>query len=155
MSKREKFTSTRTRKRKPITPILQFSIVEQSGIIIFHRRFEESRMDEILFSGFSAAIIAFARELGTELYSIQMADILYYFKDVGSFFYVVGVPPRVRKRAIKSFLKTLEEEILSLNLDSMINEGVYYITEDFQSFLLQHIIKFQIEYNKKRPVSTT
>ena len=154
MSRKEKFTSTRTRRRKPITPILQFSIVEQSGIIIFHRSFEESRMDEILFSGFSAAIIAFARELGTELYSIQMANILYYFKDVGTFFYVVGVPPRVRKRDIKRFLKTLEAEILSLNLNSMINEGVYYITEDFQSFLLQHIIKFQIEYNQKKPAST-
>ena len=155
MSKKEKFMSTRTRRRKPITPILQFSIVEQSGIIILHRSFEESRMDEILFSGFSAAIIAFARELGTELYSIQMANILYYFKDVGTFFYVVGVPPIVRKRDIKRFLKTLEEEILSLNLNSMINEGVYYITEDFQSFLLQHIIKFQIEYNQKKPASSS
>ncbi|MCG3257686.1 MAG: hypothetical protein KAU62_16400, partial [Candidatus Heimdallarchaeota archaeon] len=77
-------------------PLLRFTIVDLSGLAVFHRAYINEVMDELLFSGFSAAMIAFSRELGSELYSIQMEDSNYYFRTKEDFILVVGMYPRVR-----------------------------------------------------------
>ena len=49
--------------KKP--PLLRFTVVDLSGLTVFHRSFVNEVLDEVLFSGFSAAMIAFSRELGS------------------------------------------------------------------------------------------
>ncbi|UJG43826.1 MAG: hypothetical protein K9W46_01250 [Candidatus Heimdallarchaeum endolithica] len=40
-------------------PITQLSIIEQSGMVLFHKSYVNTNVDEVLFSGFSAAIVVF------------------------------------------------------------------------------------------------
>ena len=117
-------------------PLLRFTIVDLSGLAVFHKSYVSEVMDELLFSGFSAAMIAFSRELGSELYSIQMEGINYYFRTKEDFILVVGLYPRVRSSSAKRFLR----------LDGYLNKAIYFQTEEFVEKLEQIILDFQIKF---------
>ena len=127
-------------------PLLRFTVVDLSGLAVFHRSYISEVMDELLFSGFSAAMIAFSRELGSELYSIQMEGVNYYFRTKEDFILVVGLYPRVRSSSAKRFLRLVYEIVNWEELDGYLNKAIYFQTEEFVEKLEQIIIDFQIKF---------
>jgi len=138
--------TTRRGRWKLDNPVVQLSVIEQSGVVIFHKSFKEALIVEILFSGFSAAIIVFARELGTELNNIQMAHVKFYFKDSGPYFIAAGFHPKVWKRDIKKMINDIDQDLREIELEELINKGVFYISEEYQSLFIQRINELQTKY---------
>jgi hypothetical protein len=127
-------------------PLLRFTVVDLSGLAVFHRSYVGEVMDELLFSGFSAAMIAFSRELGSELYSIQMEGVNYYFRTKEDFILVVGMYPRVRSSSAKRFLRLVYEIVNWDELEGYLNKAIYFQTEEFVEKLEQIILEFQIRF---------
>ena len=127
-------------------PLLRFTIVDLSGLAVFHKSYVTEIMDEMLFSGFSAAMIAFSRELGTELYSIQMEGVNYFFRTKDDFILVVGMHPRIRSSSAKRFLKLIFELVNWEELIGYLNKAIYFQTEEFIKAVEQIILEFQIRF---------
>ena len=127
-------------------PLLRFTIIDLSGVTVYHRSYVSEVLDEVLFSGFSAAMIAFSRELGTQLYCIKMEGVDYYFKTRGDFIFVVGMYPRVRSPSAKRFLRLVEKEINWEELDTYLNKAIHFQTEEFVKKVEQTILEFQIRF---------
>ena len=141
--------SSTTREQPDIPskpPLLRFTIVDLSGLAVFHRSYISEVMDELLFSGFSAAMIAFSRELGSELYGIQMEGVNYFFRTKEDFILVVGMYPRVRSSSAKRFLRLVFESIKWGELEGYLNKAIYFQTEEFVEKLEQLILEFQIKF---------
>ncbi|MBY9000467.1 MAG: hypothetical protein KGD64_06100 [Candidatus Heimdallarchaeota archaeon] len=142
------YTKSRLKKHglpsKP--PLLRFTIIDLSGVTVYHRSFVSEVLDEVLFSGFSAAMIAFSRELGTQLYCIKMEGVDYYFKTRGDFIFVVGMYPRVRSPSAKRFLRLVEKDVNWEEIDSYLNKAVHFQTEEFEKKVEQTIFDFQIRF---------
>ncbi len=130
--------------KKP--PLLRFTVVDLSGLTVFHRSFVSEVLDEVLFSGFSAAMIAFSRELGSKLYSIRMEGVNYFFQTKGDFIFVVGMYPRVHSNSAKRFLRLINELINWEELDGYLNKAIYFQTEEFHDQTEQIILEFQIRF---------
>ena len=127
-------------------PLLRFTIVDLSGLAVFHCSYVNEMMDELLFSGFSAAMIAFSRELGSELYSIQMEGVNYYFRTRDDFIFVVGMYPRIRPASAKRFLRLIYELVSWDELSGYLNKAIYFQTEEFMKKVEQVILDFQIQF---------
>lgn len=127
-------------------PLLRFTIVDLSGLAVFHRSYVSEIMDELLFSGFSAAMIAFSRELGSELYSIQMEGVNYYFRTRDDFIFVVGMLPIVRSTSAKRFLRLIYELVNWEELEGYLNKAIYFQTDEFRKKVEQIILDFQIRF---------
>lgn len=130
----------------PKPPLLRFTVVDLSGLAVFHRSFVNEIMDELLFSGFSAAMIAFSRELGSELYCIQMEGVNYYFRTRDDFIFVVGMYPRVRASSAKRFLRLIYKLVNWEELDGYLNKAIYFQTTEFSERVEQVILDFQIKF---------
>ncbi|MHA1398393.1 MAG: hypothetical protein ACTSSG_08570 [Candidatus Heimdallarchaeaceae archaeon] len=130
--------------KKP--PLLRFTIVDLSGITVYHRSYVSEVLDEVLFSGFSAAMIAFCKELGTELYCIQMEGVNYYFQTNKEFIFVVGMYPRVRASSARRFLRLVDKMIDWDELDSYLNKATFFQTDDFREKIENLILEFQIRF---------
>ncbi|MCG3226923.1 MAG: hypothetical protein H7645_08385 [Candidatus Heimdallarchaeota archaeon] len=130
--------------KKP--PLLRFTIVDLSGLTVFHRSFVSEVLDEVLFSGFSAAMIAFSRELGSRLFSIRMEGVNYFFQTKGDFIFVVGMYTRVHANSARRFLRLIDELIKWEELDGYLNKAIYFQTENFQEEAEQIILEFQIRF---------
>ncbi|MHA1116534.1 MAG: hypothetical protein ACTSRR_13500 [Candidatus Heimdallarchaeaceae archaeon] len=139
---------THQRRGRPYikNPITQLSLIEQSGMVLFHKSYVNTNVDEVLFSGFSAAIVIFARELGTKLNNIQMEQFKFYFDDSKTYFIVGGFHPKVWKRDIKKMIQEISEDLKAIELSEMIKKGVFYIPEEYQSLIIQRINELQIKY---------
>ena len=116
--------------------------MDLSGLAVFHRSYVNEIMDELLFSGFSAAMIAFSRELGSELYSIQMEGVNYFFRTKEDFIFVVGMYPRVRSSSANRFLRLIYDLVNWNELDGYLNKAIYFQTEDFMKKVEQIILDF-------------
>ena len=127
-------------------PLLRFTVVDLSGLAVFHRAYVNEIMDELLFSGFSAAMIAFSRELGSELYSIQMEGVNYFFRTKDDFILVVGMYPRVRSSSAKRFLRLIFELVNWDELEGYLNKAIYFQTDEFRKQVEQIILDFQIRF---------
>jgi len=127
-------------------PLLRFTIVDLSGLTIYHRFYVSEVLDEVLFSGFSAAMIAFSKELGTQLFCIQMEGVNYYFKTKEDFIFVGGFYPRVRSTSAKRFLRLIDNNINWGELSKYLNKATYFQTEEFHEEVEQIILEFQIRF---------
>ena len=127
-------------------PLLRFTVVDLSGLTVFHRSYVSEVLDEVLFSGFSAAMIAFSRELGSRLYSIRMEGVNYFFQTKGDFIFVVGMYPRIHANSAKRFLRLIDELIKWDELSGYLNKAIYFQTEKFQDEAEQIILEFQIRF---------
>ncbi len=127
-------------------PLLRFTIVDLSGLAVFHKSYVSEVMDELLFSGFSAAMIAFSRELGSELYCIQMEGVNYFFRTQEDFILVVGMYPSVRASSAKRFLRLTYELVNWEQLEGYLNKAIYFQTEEFIKEVEQIILEFQIRF---------
>ncbi|MFX0183079.1 MAG: hypothetical protein ACFE95_08365 [Candidatus Hodarchaeota archaeon] len=99
-------------------------IIHPSGLIIYHKSFSKELVDEHLFSGFVAAILAFSKELGSELSSIGLQNKLFFFDRIHSLIFVLSMDTEVNKRSIEEFflfLKNAKEiEDLADNIQSKV-----------------------------------
>jgi len=127
-------------------PLLRFTIIDLSGVTVYHKSYVNEVLDEVLFSGFSAAMIAFSRELGTQLYCIKMEGVDYYFKTRGDFIFVVGMYPRVRSPSAKRFLRLIEKSVNWEEIDGYLNKAIHFQTEEFERKVEQTIFDFQIRF---------
>ena len=127
-------------------PLLRFTIVDLSGVTVYHSSYVSDVLDEVLFSGFSAAMIAFSKELGTQLYCIKMEGVDYYFKTKGDFIFVVGMYPRVRSSSAKRFLRLIDKDINWDEINGYLNKAIHFQTEEFEKRVEQTILEFQIRF---------
>ena len=127
-------------------PLLRFTIVDLSGLAVYHRSYVSEVLDEVLFSGFSAAMIAFSRELGTQLYCIQMEGINYYFQTNGDFIFVVGMYPRVRSSSARRFLRLIHQLVNWEEMEGYLNKAIFFQTKEFEESVEQIILNFQIRF---------
>ena len=130
--------------KKP--PLLRFTIIDLSGVTVYHKSYVDEVLDEVLFSGFSAAMIAFSRELGTQLYCIKMEGVDYYFKTRGDFIFVVGMYPRVRSPSAKRFLRLVEKDLDWEEIDKYLNKAIHFQTEEFERRVEETIFDFQFRF---------
>jgi hypothetical protein len=114
-------------------PIHSFLMIHPSGLIIYNKSFVKESVDENLFSGFVAAILAFSKELGSELSSIGLHDKLYYFYRLYSVIVVLGL-------AVDSNQKVIEEFFSSLNNSSHFVE----ITKSMESRIIFPLRKKEV-----------
>jgi hypothetical protein len=133
--------------KKP--PLLRFTIVDLSGLAVFHRSYISEVMDELLFSGFSAAMIAFSNELGSKLFSIRMEGENYFFKTRDDFIFVVGMYPRVHPNSAKRFLRLVDDLVEWEELEGYLNKAIYFQTEGFKEKVEQIILQFQIRFKHR------
>ena len=127
-------------------PLMRFTIVDLSGVTVYHRSYVSEVLDEVLFSGFSAAMIAFSKELGAQLYCIKMEGVDYYFKTRGDFIFVVGMYPRIRSSSAKRFLRLIERDINWEEIDKYLNKAIHFQTKEFEQRVEQTILDFQIRF---------
>ena len=144
MTKKKTNTKTLQIPKKP--PLFRLTIVDLSGVTVYHRSYVSEVLDEVLFSGFSAAMIAFSRELGSKLNSIRMEGVNYFFQTRGDFIFVVGMYPRVHSNSAKRFLRLINELIAWDEIEGYLNKAIYFQTEDFQEEAEQVILEFQIKF---------
>ncbi|MHA1713254.1 MAG: hypothetical protein ACTSW4_04325, partial [Candidatus Ranarchaeia archaeon] len=71
--------------------VTQISIISCSGFLLFHRSFIDERIDSSLFSGFTAAILSFSKEIGSKLLAIKLDKFTLYIRNTKSLIIVVGV----------------------------------------------------------------
>jgi len=133
--------------KKP--PLLRFTIVDLSGLAVFHRSYISEIMDELLFSGFSAAMIAFSKELGSKLHSIRMEGVNYFFQTKEDFIFVVGMYPKIHPNSAKRFLRLIDELMNWEELKGYLNKAIYFQTEGFEEEVEQIILEFQIRFKHR------
>jgi len=141
-----KKTNTKTLDIPKKPPLFRLTIVDLSGVTTYHRSYVSEVLDEVLFSGFSAAMIAFSKELGTQLYCIKMEGVDYYFKTREDFIFVVGMYPRVRASSARRILRLVENCVSWDEVRDYLNKAVFFQTEEFMEDVEQIILEFQIRF---------
>ena len=71
--------------------VTQISIISCNGFLLFHKSFIDERIDSALFSGFTAAILSFSKEIGSKLMAIKLDRFTLYIRNTKSLIIVVGV----------------------------------------------------------------
>jgi hypothetical protein len=89
-------------------PIHSLVLIHPSGLIIYSKSFVKESLDENLFSGFVAAILAFSKELGSELSSIGLHNKLYYFNRIFDIIVVLGLAVDSNQKVIEDFFSDLK-----------------------------------------------
>jgi hypothetical protein len=82
-------------------------MIHPSGLIVYKKSFIQETVDENLFSGFIAAILAFSQELGSELSSIGLQDQLFYFNRFNFLITVLGLKVEIDQEVIEKFFDNL------------------------------------------------
>lgn len=97
-------------------------MIHPSGLIIYKKAFIKETLDENLFSGFIAAILAFSKELGSELSTIGLQDMLFYFNRFNFLIFVLGLRADIDQEVVENFFNHLSNSPqfvqLSLNMES-------------------------------------
>ncbi|MFX0152630.1 MAG: hypothetical protein ACFFAJ_17735, partial [Candidatus Hodarchaeota archaeon] len=101
-------------------------IIHPSGLIIYNKSFSKELVDEHLFSGFVAAILAFSKELGSELSSIGLQNKLFYFDRIHSLIVVLSMDIEVNKQSIEEFFHFLRESIEMEDLANKVQSKVVF-----------------------------
>lgn len=131
----------------PKDQILQVSIIQPSGLILFHQSFLEQPLDELLFSGLIAALIAFSKEMGTELASIKLATNEFFVEtdEQKKIITVVGVSQETSKQFVETFMNTLKQnKNFKALLDKILEQDFVQVnSQDTQKFrdLILSILK--------------
>ena len=122
-------------------PILQLTIFKDSGLVLYHQSFTKNeKVDPFLFAGFTAGILAFSRQLGSEISTMTLQNSTYHIKRVDSIIFVVATPPSTPSSVINRLIDRLfdnEEFIILMN--QAMNETV--ITSQLAENLQRTILK--------------
>ena len=73
-------------------PLLtKIAIMTSNGLLIFHKSFIDEKIDSTLFSGFTAAILSFSKEIGSELVAIKLNTYTLYIRCIRSLIVALGI----------------------------------------------------------------
>jgi hypothetical protein len=94
-------------------------MIHPSGLIVYKKSFIQEAVDENLFSGFIAAILAFSKELGSELSTIGLQDMLFYFNRFNFLIFVLGLKADIDQEIVENFFNHLSDspQFIQLSLD--------------------------------------
>ncbi|MHA2204040.1 MAG: hypothetical protein ACW991_10165 [Candidatus Hodarchaeales archaeon] len=100
-------------------PLHSLIMIHPSGLIVYKKSFVQETVDENLFSGFIAAILAFSKELGSELSTIGLQDMLFYFNRFNFLIFVLGLESDIDQDIVKNFFNHLSNspQFIQLSLD--------------------------------------
>lgn len=82
-------------------------MIHPSGLIVYKKSFIQETVDENLFSGFIAAILAFSKELGSELSTIGLHDMFFYFNRFNFLIFVLGLKVEIDQEIVENFFNHL------------------------------------------------
>ncbi len=99
--------------------IIQITIFDPAGVIVFHRSFNEHAININLFSAFTSAILAFAKEMGQELMAISLEDITYYMQTRGHYTVVLGVDSDIHDPFAKAIFQLIQDSPYYRQLEEM------------------------------------
>ncbi|MFX1505815.1 MAG: hypothetical protein ACFFDC_06825 [Promethearchaeota archaeon] len=100
-------------------PLHSLIMIHPSGLIVYKKSFIQETVDENLFSGFIAAILAFSKELGSELSTIGLQDMLFYFNRFNFLIFVLGLKTDIDQEMVENFFNHLSNspQFIQLSLD--------------------------------------
>lgn len=89
--------------------IKKIFVIKETGLPVFQESFIQEDQDQVLLSGFLAAILAFTRHLGSDITTIDMGQFFYYFKIIHSLIIVTGTEEQIDESEINRFYTKLEQ----------------------------------------------
>ncbi len=97
-------------------PILEMFILQDTGLLLFHRSFVgDDHPDPSMFAGLTAAFITFSKELGSEINSLKLQNYTFYLKRIDSIIFVFKLSENATTRIIDDVLARFfdDEEFVS------------------------------------------
>jgi hypothetical protein len=91
-------------------------IIHGDGKCLFYREFKNLDINEQLFSGFMAAMLAFSKEISSrQLKSMNLEDFSLYYEGIEEkrLYFVVAADPKERESNIREKIELIEEAFLS------------------------------------------
>ena len=91
-------------------------IIHGDGKCLFYREFKDLNINEQLFSGFMAAMLAFSKEISSrQLKSMNLEDFSLYYEGIEEkrLYFVIAADPRERESTIREKIELIEEAFLS------------------------------------------
>jgi len=119
--------------------IKSFLVIESSGLNVFSLLFHRSDLDDVLFAGFSAAIVAFAKEMGKELQSLTLDGETFYFKTKDGFIFILSTMSRFEEKKAFALLEEIITAVDWKQMESYLNKEVFFLTNDFEEKVKQII----------------
>ena len=120
--------------------IHQVIVLQPSGLVVYSKSFEKTTLDESLFSGFIAAILAFSKEMGSELSSITLEDLIYYFDNIHGLIVVLGTAPQVDVKRARDFFALLTQSNEFRDASTKINDKTVHLLDSEETKVLDEII---------------
>ncbi len=91
-------------------------IIHGDGKCLFYREFKDLNINEQLFSGFMAAILAFSKEISSrQLKSMNLEDFSLYYEGIEEkrLYFVVAADPKEQESNIREKIELIEKAFLS------------------------------------------
>ncbi|NVM03058.1 MAG: hypothetical protein HWN67_12020 [Candidatus Helarchaeota archaeon] len=135
--------------------ITEVWIIENSGLCLFNHAIE-SKIDEILFSGFLSGIRTFLEEIGEkklERLELGHSKLIFYNLDEFGLFIVLKSPKKTKDKYLEKKINEVTNKFVNLYGDQLLEhqkKKMPYNTEDFKDFrktLEDDIFKENIEKN--------
>lgn len=127
-------------------------MIHPSGLIIYKKSFIQETVDENLFSGFIAAILAFSKELGSELSTIGLQDMLFYFNRFNFLIFVLGLEAAIDQEVVENFFNHLSNspQFIQLSLD-METRTIFPLqdseTDEVDQLIDSILLRFGVQLN--------
>lgn len=135
--------------------ITEVWIIENSGVCLFNHSIE-SKIDEILFSGFLSGIRTFLEEIGErklEKLELGNSKLIFYNLDKFGLFIVLKSPKKTKDKYLEKKIEEVQKSFINYYENHLIEhqkKGFPYNTDDFKDFrkeLEENIFRENIEKN--------
>jgi hypothetical protein len=115
-------------------------MIHPSGLIVYKKSFIQETVDENLFSGFIAAILAFSQELGSELSSIGLQDQLFYFNRFNFLITVLGLKVEIDQEVIEKFFDNLRNSSQFVQLSQEMESRTIFPLRDTETDEVDYLL---------------
>ena len=114
------------------------TIITRDGISLYHKSYINDNLDDVLFSALTGAIIAFTKELGDELHSINMKKQIISFVPYGDCIVILSfkssinisiIDERVKELLASTPLRTLCDAGMSQRENEELEDVLYRLFE--------------------------
>ncbi len=117
--------------------IIQITVLDAGGIMVYHKSFIGRGVNEHLFSAFTAAILAFARELGSKLTAISFEDVTFYMQTRSHYTVVLGVASPIQDPFAELVLEMIQESQPFKELEELSEYGADGDTSELELYVTQ------------------
>ncbi|MFX0092392.1 MAG: hypothetical protein ACFFBD_11565 [Candidatus Hodarchaeota archaeon] len=125
----------------------QISLIRDTGQLIFHYSPFDKKIDDHLFSGFTAAIFSFTQTLGSTLHTIGMDNQTFYIRNIDSVIIVIGAANAGKKTIDNLMGKILDSnEFNNLKSAIMTSEIISAHSDEMENFR-QRLMDILVEMN--------